>query len=286
MPPVFHTVIVIAFGFASASVHADIITISGTGQFDSSLGTLNSATVTFDPPSIGSFSSGSTSHQFDPSPFTVPFSPGTVIDLNPFSVTANGFHSHFVDTPLFSWNGLTVDLPNFSSGTDGNHLHQIDFAPTVVGSGGVLNLAATISTTQGSHAHSINPPTFDTVFSGSDLDVFLTGTPTASVDIPTFSSAPSGVHSHTITPGNYSAIINGSSSSVFFPNVIQSTFSSPHSHVIDFPTFSVTSTTFEFTPVPEPTSLSLAAFVALTIACTRSRRRSHKRKTIIVPPAR
>lgn len=254
------------------------LTIPGTGAFDTGLGTLVSVEVLIEPPAATLTSGGSHSHAFNPQSHSAlrqtggTYGNGTTIDFLPFTVNAIGAHTVIVEAVSLSTSFGTVTLPSIISSSEGSHTHIIDFAPVVVSSG-VYDLPSTFSQVAGEHTHGLSYSPFLQTYSGADLEPFLSGNPTVTIDPPPSAYGGFPFHSHQFPSGYYAAIINGGATENIFIPVTTSSLTTGTFHGFDLNPFQVTSTTFTYDPVPEPGTAGLVSLSCFALTLVRRRRR-------------
>ncbi len=255
-----------------ASANADLVTISGTGQFDTSLGTLTRVTVRFDPGSTSTNPGTPHAHFFDPTPFQVAAPIGSVLDFRPIFTSFEGTNIHVVDPPSFLWNGRPVNPPSTTTTPEGSHQHSVDFPAVTVQANNFVDLPRWESSFITNQSHSFNIPTFNVSFADAGtLNFFSNNVPTSSYTIPAGTTTSSGSHSHRLADqSSYQATINGVLQPVtlFNQNSLFNTFSttaSPHQHTYGPINGNVVSTTFEFTAVPEPSSFVFLSVVLMIV---------------------
>ena len=264
--------------FGNACV-ADLITIPGTGQFDSSLGTLFRVDVRFNPTARLTTSSTPSlhSHFFDPQLFQVSVPAGRTVDFQPIDTRLSGAHDHRISFSNFNWNGLIIsNIPSVIVNSAPSHQHSVDFSPAVVRFDGRIDLARTETSTffHNSQNHLFDIPQFQQTFTGSQLGVFLKGNPTPNCVIPGGVTSTIGSHNHGLQfSATYMARVNGVLQPVSaFGNILQNTTSTStgsHLHTYNSISGQVLQTTFHFTPVPEPSSFSMLLLACLPALCRR-----------------
>ncbi len=254
------------------------LTIPGTGAFDTGLGTLISVEVLIEPPVATLTSGGSHSHAFNPQSHSAlrqtggTYGNGTTIDFLPFTVSVIGDHTVPVGSVSFSTSFGTVTLPSITSSSEGSHTHSIDFGAVVV-TNGVHDLPSTLSQVTGEHTHSLSYSPFTETYSGADLEPFLIGNPTATINPPQISYGGFPFHSHQFPSGYYAAIINGGATENIFIPLTTSSLTTGTFHGFDLAPFQVTSTTFTYDPLPEPGTAGLVSLGCFAFVFGRRRRR-------------
>jgi hypothetical protein len=257
---------------------ADFYTISKTGLFDTSRGTLNKVSVRFKEDNVSMGNAAGHSHTIGAGQqvefgFTGPLAPlgFTIIGVqngafvDPLITTAGGNHTHTFTVPTFSWNGINISLGQYTSNAGGLHSHTVSGLSFAIPPSAPLNVYETGSgssvSTEDTHSQSFS---FDKSIdlTGADLNLFLVGGPSASYTLDF--DVPGENHSHQISSGFYVAkdTLN-QTLTVNLKNAI-SLAGSSGLHGVDLTT-TVFSTTFDFTPfsaVPEPSSFVLFSVVA------------------------
>jgi hypothetical protein len=290
-------IVLVLAGLTNGNANATLITISGTGQFDSSLGTLNSVTVRFNSASGSTSSVSSTSHTINPATLSIvgsfnnetfaPLAAGTIVDFAPVVLESAGPHSHSVNFPSFAWNGVARDyFGDTVSNPSGGHGHTpVNFgsAPvTVTGVNSFINLPSATTNFAGGHLHNVLIPSLSHQFTGAEMTAWLVGNPTPVMTIPSFSTGNEPAHSHEwdVFDTSFAATIGGTPGFIRFLGnpTIESSESGSHSHNAAMTLFAL-DTTFDYTPfpvitsTPEPTSMALLGVTGIGGISLRSRQR-------------
>lgn len=247
-------------------------------RFDTGLGTLTS--VNLEVTLLGGLTSNSGNHSHGP----VTLSSTNVFSSAPsnFSpaftpTTTGGGHSHSMITPAYSGSGLNIGSFSLPPVTGSSHTHTLSITPTtpqLLGLSGNWVARVIVSLNPaGNSAHSYPSETKNLLLSGSELAPFTTGTGDITIPAGTSSLGSSGSHQHGLSFfGNVQLSAGGFASASFSNN---SPFAGSHSHSYD-PQFNVVAT-FEYTPIPEPATATLAATAACALVFYGSRTRRKKR---------
>lgn len=266
----------LTFMLLGSSCFADFYTISGTGLFDTSRGTLNKVSVRFKQDNVA-MTVGDHSHTITTSlvgynlgsnsTVSLDFAVVSLADGSAITTSVVGDHTHSL-LPTFTWNSKNISLSPVTSSSGGSHSHGVTNLRLIDDFTG--NSRAIVSgTIQDSGAHS-QTFSFDQLvdFTGTDLSLFLG--PIAPVQGYTGSfNVSSGNHTHIIPGGLYKVQVGDGLGgfttfdiSILDNILLSNSLTGNHSVNLSGNAFE---TTFDFTPfssVPEPSSFILFSVVA------------------------
>ena len=235
--------------------------------FNTSLGTLNSVSLTVTLRSGASANGGGHDHSNYTLVSSNAINTGAFGGFAPFSLPADpvGSTTHFAPTPLYSGGGLTIGQFNLSLLSAGFHGHTATVSfirAQQVGPTAFRAIASIDTAVDSGHAHSYFPTSTGQTLSGSNVAPFL-GPTNIVIPAGAFTTFMDSSHNHFLTSFGQTVGSALGPFTFFFPASSGPSVGS-HVHTID-PRFDVIAT-FDYTAVPEASQIFAGSLIAATWA--------------------